>query len=109
MSDDGVRERHGVASFGGGFVDVRETENKVKAALYDGTNTARSTTISAADAVYLAEQLYRLANRINARHRPLMPAQTPGSAGGNARAANLSAERRSEIARKAANARWGKA
>lgn len=104
-----IRERHGVQAVRG-YVDVREDETHVTVALWDGQSDhhVRSAGLTPGAACYLAEQLYRLANRITARTRPNAAARQIAAAGGRARAANLSPERKSEIARKAAAARWNK-
>jgi hypothetical protein len=111
--DDGVRERHGVTSSIGGWVNVRE-ENSPHITVHSSDGVGgRECVFTPAEARRFADQLRWLADRIDERDRPgevvVMGLAAPlGAAGGRARARNLSPERRSEIARAAAKKRWSK-
>jgi hypothetical protein len=89
-----------------GYVEGIEGETHVAVRLWDGDSShhLRSTGLSPEAARAFADQLYRLANRIDRRHNRL----APQAMGGRARAQALTSEQRSEIARNAAKARWGK-
>lgn len=111
MTDDGVREHHGVSSVSSltGNVRIWETEQNVTVRIWNCTGSGVEQAITPASARFLAAQLIRLADRVDQRQgKEVHVIAVLGAAGGRARANNLSPERRSEIARKAAAVRWNK-
>lgn len=113
MTDDGIRETHGMTC-------TKAASEKISAVvIWEGQQRVflkgcfEERAFTAIQARYLAKQLVRLADRIDARLNPvtLTPedAKAIGSRGGHAAAASMTAQQRTERARKGAEARWKKA
>lgn len=107
--DDGVRQHHGVSTSPIGAIQFYEAGDAV---VFRAIGSERE--IGPAAARYMADMLYRLADRIEARRRARDVARIADkqvaqrSKDGLARTAGLPPERRQEIARHAAAVRWGK-
>lgn len=108
--DDGAREIHGCYVKNENERDEMLTVSEFGDHVWiNASHHARK--LTPARARHIANALFLLADRIERRNEPAATTREPNPskvAAGRARAANLSPERRSEIAKDAAIKRWSK-
>lgn len=102
MSDDGVREIHGVSN-DSHYVRAREVGSTIIVA----SSNSLGTLLTPDEARYFGRQLLRLASRIDQRNG-VGADESPQAKGGRARAASMTPELRREQASNAARKRWKK-